>query len=565
MTANKLAYQMLDILLIVSVCFVLYFFDLGHAPFFDKQEPREALVVWEINHSGHWILPLRNGNQIPSKPPLFHWLAALVSRFANQLNEFTIRFPSAFLGTAGVLLIYAAGASLWGRSAGLISATVLATSFEWRQAAKAARVDMTLTFAMLCAFLYFAYLYRSGGDRKKSFTLGILLGLAALAKGPLGVIVPCFAYLLFLWLRRDLVFIKKLYPLIVFGACVLVAGSWYALALQQGGRDFLSIVIKENFSTVVGAEAGHPHLFFWYIPFFYQNAAPWSLFIIPMAIWAYRARRQLDRDGLLYFVVWFLTVLVFFSAFRQKRSVYILPLYPAFALLLGAWSRSLSDGAYSFLAKPAAYLNAVVFLLFSGTLFLHSANPGLTNLVSSELYPKDRVDFLIVGDLLAEHRPSVFLWAALCGVGGLLLFVFSRKGAWKSYFACAVAFMVVSLAFVQRFDNDLAQRYSFKNFMEHVSAIVKDDALYFYRSSDFGVTFYANRRIPLYTNSFQGKHSLFYLLCWEDDWKQLRNTSGLSLEYASDGKDRQIPQRGHLYLIAVNAQEKLKNISEPNT
>src|SRR5712692_9513069 len=80
-----------DVILIVSACFVLYFWDLGHAPFFDKQEPREALVVWEINHSGNWILPLRNGNEIPSKPPLYHWLAALVSRSADKIDEFTIR------------------------------------------------------------------------------------------------------------------------------------------------------------------------------------------------------------------------------------------------------------------------------------------------------------------------------------------------------------------------------------------------------------------------------------------------------------------------------------------
>ncbi len=284
MAGDKMGYRLFDVILILSACFVLYFWDLGQAPFFDKQEPREALVVWEINHSGNWILPMRNGNEIPSKPPLYHWLAALASQAVNELDEFTVRFPSAFFGTAGVLLTYFAGASLWGRSAGLVSAMVLATSFEWRQAAKAARVDMTLAFVMLCAFLYFAWLYRSGGGRMKSLVLGIFLGLAALAKGPLGVVVPGFAYLMFLWLRRDLAFVKKLHPFVLLGTCAVVAGSWYALALWQGGKDFLNVVIKENFSTVVGGEAGHPHPFFWYIPFFFQNAAPWSLFTIPVAI-----------------------------------------------------------------------------------------------------------------------------------------------------------------------------------------------------------------------------------------------------------------------------------------
>ena len=97
MAEGKFGHRVLDVILIVSACFVLYFWDLGHAPFFDKQEPREALVVWEINHSGNWILPLRNGNEIPAKPSLYHWLAALVSQSAGRIDEFTIRLPLPFL------------------------------------------------------------------------------------------------------------------------------------------------------------------------------------------------------------------------------------------------------------------------------------------------------------------------------------------------------------------------------------------------------------------------------------------------------------------------------------
>ena len=557
------AHQLFDVILILSVCCVLYFLELGRTPFFDKQEPREALVVWEINHSGNWILPLRDGTTIPSKPPLFHWLAAVVSQTAHELNEFTVRFPSAFLGTAGVVLTYLAGASVWGRSSGLISAMLLATSFEWLQAAKAARVDMTLTFVMLCAFLYFAYLYRSGGGPKKSFVLGIFLGLAALAKGPLGVVVPCFAYLLFLWLRRDLAFIKKLYPVVLLSTCAIVAGTWYALALVQGGKEFLNVVINENFSTVVGREAGHPHPFYWYVPTFFRNAAPWSLFIIPAGVWLFRSRRQLDQEDLLYWVVWFSAVLVFFSVFTQKRSVYILPLYPAFALLVGAWCGKLQHATSSagwFFVKPTAYLNVAAFLLFSAALLLQ-AWPGLAKVLSSELSVKDQAQFLIIGNLLSEDRLAVFLWAVICGLGAMFLVVFSRKDAWRAYFGCTAVLMVVSLLFVERFDAGLARQYSFKQFMEHVLSTVKDKPLYFFSSSDFGVTFYANRRVPPYANSFDQEHSPFYLLCWENEWKQIRNTSGLSLEYASESIDRQIPERGHLYLVAVRNPENLKRAS----
>src|SRR5262245_14773590 len=92
-------------LLLVVRCTAV-FFQSTDAAFDDKQEGGEALVVREIIHSGNWILPLRNGVEIPSKPPLYHWLAALVAKFTHQLDEFSVRFPSALIGTLGVLLTW---------------------------------------------------------------------------------------------------------------------------------------------------------------------------------------------------------------------------------------------------------------------------------------------------------------------------------------------------------------------------------------------------------------------------------------------------------------------------
>src|SRR5216684_9297 len=84
------------------LCALLYLWGLGDLPFHTKGEPREATVVWEIYHSGEWVLPLRNGSIIPSKPPLFHWLGACFSLIRGELNEFTIRLPSALLAIVGV-------------------------------------------------------------------------------------------------------------------------------------------------------------------------------------------------------------------------------------------------------------------------------------------------------------------------------------------------------------------------------------------------------------------------------------------------------------------------------
>src|SRR5207245_2711347 len=140
------------------------------------------------------------------------------------------------------------------------------------------------------------------------------------------------------------------------------------------------------------------------------------------------------------------------------------------------------------------------------------------------------------------HGSIVLLWAVFCGLGGMFLIVVLTKTAWRPYFACMIGLMVVSMVFVQRFDIYLAEQYSYKAFTQHVLAIVKDDPLYFYREGELAVTFYANKRIPIYTKQPRRESSRFHLLCWESEWKEVRHTTGLLLEYASDTIDRQRPE-----------------------
>src|SRR5512147_1299029 len=79
-------------LLIILAWAILQLWGLGRVPFHTKGEPREGLVVWEMTHGGGWILPKRNGEELPSKPPLFHWLGAITSLLQGATDEWSIRF-----------------------------------------------------------------------------------------------------------------------------------------------------------------------------------------------------------------------------------------------------------------------------------------------------------------------------------------------------------------------------------------------------------------------------------------------------------------------------------------
>ena len=341
------------------LCVILYVWGLGEAPFYSRGEPREATVVWEISTSGEWILPLRNGYIIPSKPPLFHWLGALFSLAGGGISELTIRLPSALLATTGVLLTYAVGTTVWGAEAGLVAGIILATSFEWARAAVSARVDMTLTVCMVAAFLlFFAFYHRGQVSRWQALSLFALLGLATLAKGPVGALLPALTIGIFLMLRGDLRFLRQLH--LVHGSVVfvLIAGSWYGLALWQGGYDFFAKqVLKENllrFITPGTAGAGHEHGVSYLVSTFVLGMAPWSFFLPPCIGFLYRSRSQWREKRLLYFIVWILTVFGFYALSSSKRPVYLLPLYPAVALLLAVWWQELQRGTVA-LARPLSW------------------------------------------------------------------------------------------------------------------------------------------------------------------------------------------------------------------
>ena len=236
---SRFFFKARDLIFLLVLCFLLYFWKLGALPFYNRGEPREGLVVWEMYKTGNWILPIINGEYIPFKPPLFHWFGVLVGMVLGHVDEFVVRFPSALFGTLGVLMTYYVGRRWWNRRAGLVAAVVLATSFDWWQSATITQVDMTLAFFISSALMLFYFIYREEPSRTvRSLALALLLALGTLAKGPLGVAVPCFVILVFLCIRRDVAFIRKLPLLAGTVVFLLVAGSWYGLAFFQGGEDF---------------------------------------------------------------------------------------------------------------------------------------------------------------------------------------------------------------------------------------------------------------------------------------------------------------------------------------
>ena len=549
-------------------CVLLFIWGLGDIPFYTKGQPREATVIWEIYHNGDWILPLRNGQIIPSKPPLFHWLGTSVALALGQLSEFSIRLPSALLALIGVLLTYRVGAVLWGVEAGLIAGLTLATSFEWVRAATTARVDMTLTFFMVAAFFSFWSVYRKqrvGWGEALGFFC--LLGLATLAKGPIGALLPGLVIGVFLCVKRDLLFIRHLH--LVTGGLLfcIIAGSWYALALWQGGEEFFEKqIMKENvwrFVSSGSAGAGHVHPFYYFIPNLFLGMAPWSFFFPPLLYFLYQCRQRWAEKSFTYLIVWIATIFLFYSASSSKRTVYILPVYPAIALLLGAWWQEirrgeidLPPGFLALLKAAGALCCGVVGLAIIGVIAQAGGFDPL-GLIRPFLHPKDQSNLPLFTGIVADHPGAFTGW--FLGVGGALaLLVWGlRRQVWERVFGGLVVFTTSIFLLINHvIQPTLAAARTFQPFMGRVVERVGEQPLFFFRSFDSGALYYADRRIPFYFPPATPKR-VYFILLWEEEWERLQHgglADQLRLIDTSEGRGPKGNHRLHLAEVPADLE-----------
>src|SRR5438270_5001086 len=98
---NRCAPLTLAALLFV-IALLAFSWRLGEGPIYRTMEGREALVMQEIARTGNWILPLRNGETIPSKPPLLHWAGVMASHITGSVSEWSVRFPCALFSALSV-------------------------------------------------------------------------------------------------------------------------------------------------------------------------------------------------------------------------------------------------------------------------------------------------------------------------------------------------------------------------------------------------------------------------------------------------------------------------------
>jgi 4-amino-4-deoxy-L-arabinose transferase-like glycosyltransferase len=548
-------------ILVVGLSLAVATAGIATIPFYTRGEPREAVMVREMVEGGGWVLPLRNG-EMHRKPPFFHWLAALISVAVGRVDELTVRLPSAVASVLAVVLVL-----VWmggggpirrddRRISALLAAAVTATSFEWMRAATVARVDMVYTAALVAAIVGLDRLLRGtppDGRWRWLFYGGTTA--ATLTKGPIAFVLVTLATVPLVLLQGTPGVLRRLRPIRGLLVLAAIVGSWFALAYRQHGDAFLDIVVHENVHHLLDAPesaAGHVHGAFYLLAVTVLGTMPWTP-LLPLALTALRQRPR--ECTTMVAAVWVLVVFGVHLVAASKRAVYVLPAYPALAVLVVTGANAASRAWAATFLPLVARIYAVAGLAFAGAMLAMAWGYEIPAGVQDLLRPRDRLG-LQAASLAAAARP-LFLSAASVSVIAAVPFLLraASRLMWAELItAIAVVAAGATIIFNTAIHPAIAEQRSLATFMTAVRSITRpDQPLYFMGSIDPGALFYAGKPIASVSPNEpapDGSH----LLIWERDWLKLAGAGRLPRPLkVSDAK---VPGQGHLLLVVTSDPEK---------
>lgn len=322
-------------LLLISSLFLFSF--LGSHGLMETSEARYAEISWEMARSGDWTTPRYNFIKHFHKPPLIYWATAASLKLFGE-NEFAARFPQALFGLGGIMAAFFLGKLLFDTLAGFLSGLALLSTMEYFFISRYLVTDM-----LLALFVTLSLLFYCRGLAKKSnwWLFFISLSGAMLAKGPVGILLPAMI------IGLDLVIAGKWGEFFRLGwgkgllVVAVICGPWFIWLCWKNPGLLQYFVFFHTIDRFFSKVHGRPGSIFYFVPVFLIGLLPWTP-LLPSFIKNYfSSNGTLEKRNNRFLAVWVLGPLVFFSLSGSKLVHYLLPIFPATALLTGKMWRDL--------------------------------------------------------------------------------------------------------------------------------------------------------------------------------------------------------------------------------
>lgn len=429
------------LLLLAIACLFFLFFGIGSYPLIDVDETRYAVMSRDMLNSFNWNDLMLNYQPFLEKPPLYFWIVSASIKFFGQFTPFAVRFPIALLSSLLVFFTYFFGKKVISRKFGMLSALTLLTSVFFLVLSHVAIIDMVLTVFITSA-IYCGFLTHFCQEKNKKYLwwyFYLFVGLGFLAKGILAFVIPLAIIFIYNFITKTVKDIFKpinLLPgLVVF---LLVATPWHLIMYKQYGFEFIKqYFLIHHFGRFMGSEyIGRERPLLYFVPVFLVGFLPWT-FIFFAFIYdgckKLKVKFQLaegtvkdklaaifkvetnEQKLILFASIYFAVVFILFSTASTKLPTYILPLFPAAALLTGYyWWISDEKGENKKPIYNLTILFATIFVLAAAVASIayyflpYSIQAKIMTFISTTIISVYLVSMLLVLRLKTEKPLSIF-------------------------------------------------------------------------------------------------------------------------------------------------------------
>lgn len=360
-------------------------------------EGRYADIPRHMVASGDWLTPRLNGVKYFEKPPLQYWATAVAYQ-AFGIRHWTARLWPALTGVLGVMLIFYAGRRLFGPDTGPYAALVLGSSFLYVVIGHFNTLDMGLTFSLGLALAGTLLALRPAASARENLIWTHVAwagcALAVLSKGLIGIVLPAAVVILYMPVKRDFTLWKKLHLGSGCALFLLITAPWF-IAVSLANPEFPQFFfMHEHFARYTTTVHQRSQPWYYFIPVLLLGMLPWIFTLIDSMLRVRGKRERATFDPITFLWIWCGFTFVFFSSSHSKLVSYILPMFPALALLIALRLASIGGRALAWQLAPIA------LVALAGLVLAPQVERLANDAVPAELH-RQQVPWLMAGAVIA--------------------------------------------------------------------------------------------------------------------------------------------------------------------
>ncbi len=406
---NGQAYSRRAVWLLVLLLALIWFCNLDYRKLVRPDEGRYAEIPREMVASGDWLTPRLNGLKYFEKPALQYWATAAAYEAFGE-THWAARLWPALTGFLGILFTAFAGARLWGRQAGVYAGLICASSVLYIGIGHLLTLDMGVSFFLNAGVLALALAQRA--RRPESTRNWMLLawasiGLAILSKGLIGAALPGAAFVIYSLVCRDFSAWKKLHIARGIALMLAITAPWFIwVSIVNPGFAWF-FFIHEHIQRFLTPGANRPGHWYYFVPILLGGMLPWTFAMLGLPA-AWRREPIEGFQPRRFLLVWCVLVFVFFSVSQSKLPSYILPIFPALALLIGERLTHYSARTLLWCIAPLMLVGAAV------AIYAPHVVDQASDEVPAALY-ENYVPWLLAAGLLLLAGSGLAAWWARAG------------------------------------------------------------------------------------------------------------------------------------------------------